>query len=117
MSRRNVACSGYIVKASDLAKILPRRVQEEYTHAIEFQIWETVYRILVLDENMPAGFPPVESVFVHKNEDSSEGELEKGQTYVIFHRIDLFTRTKTPELVALEKVGIDPKFVNWITWV
>lgn len=117
MSRRNVACSGYIVKASDLTKILPKRVQEEYENAIEYLDWKTVHRILVLDENMPAGLPPVESVFVHGNEDSSEGELEKGQTYVTFHRIDLFTRTKTPELVALEKVGIDPKFVNWITWV
>lgn len=111
---RDIACSGHVLKASDLTKILPKESQKEYTEAIEAQNWELVAEIL--DGNIPVEFPPMESVFVHGDEDSSEGELEKGEIYVTFDETDLFTKTKTPELVAMEKVGIEPKFVRWNTW-
>jgi ribosomal protein L24E len=39
-----------------------------------------------------------------------------GEIYVCFDETDLFTKAKTPEMVALEKVGIEPKFVRWTTW-
>lgn len=114
MSMKDIACSGHVIKASDLTKILPDEMQKEYTAAIEDQNWELVGEIL--DGNIPTEFPPFESVFVHSDEDSSDGELDKGEIYVCFDETDLFTKAKTPEMVALEKVGIEPKFVRWTTW-
>ena len=113
MSMHDVGCSGYIVEASNLTKLLPENVREKFTQAIADQDTELVDEILV--ENAPPQFPEFESSFTLKDEDEADN-LEKKKVYVCFQSEDLYILTPKPELNFLIANGIKPEFERWVTW-
>lgn len=110
MSMREVPCSGNLVIASELTKLLSVELQGEYVSAIDNQDWEEAE--CILSDHLPSTFPRPSSVFVVNEEDSNE-EMEAGEMYVSFDDDELYVKTKTPELVMLESAGIQPKFQQW----
>lgn len=110
---KDIACSGYTLKASDLTKTLPKSIQPDYEKYISEGDNESVETLL--GDNLPSSFPSVESVFVVNAEMGSE-DWEEGEMIVTFADEDLFTRSKTPELKALEKANINPQFTRWTVW-
>lgn len=113
MSMHNTAASGHVLKASDLTKHLPRSIQEQYAKFVEEGDNESVETLL--RDHLPRAFPPFESVFVMNDEWESD-QLERGEMYVCFDESDLFTKTPTSQMLALERVHLSPTFSRWVTW-
>lgn len=112
---RDIACSGYTINASELTKVLPKDIRDDYKRFIAKKDLESV-RLLLFDY-LPDEFPMFEDVFIHGDDDDDDaGELEHGEMYVLFEETDLYTKTPTPELQAMEKEKIVPKFVRWTVW-
>ena len=116
MSMRDIACSGYVVKASELTKVLPEKFQEDYEKFIKKGDSESIDDLL--SNLLPSGFPSLESVFVWNADtmNESDGDFEEGDVLVTFAETDLFTKTKSPAMVAMEKVNINPQLTHWTVW-
>ncbi len=113
MSMKSIGASGYIVKASDLTKLLPAEVQDEFTKAIENKDYQAVDDIL---NDAPDSFPTFESAFVLNAEDEADN-LEHNIVYVCFQDEDLFIpKVNTVGHNFLLNAGIKPEFERWSTW-
>jgi hypothetical protein len=53
--------------------------------------------------------------FVLNDESESDG-LEIGKVYAQFDEADLFEMTPSKFMLALNKIGIEPKDEQWVTW-
>lgn len=113
MSMKDVACSGFIVKASALTPLLSATTKTIYEKAIEDGNDEKVRDILRM--HLPENMPTPEDVFVANAEMTTE-DFEEGDIVVIFADSDLFITQKTPALENMEKAGVSPQFARWTVW-
>jgi hypothetical protein len=113
MSMHNYSCTGYLVKASDLTKLLPARQQEAYKTAVENGDWETANEIL--GEHFPEQLPSVETVFTMADEaEFDDAGLQKGEMYVQFAEEDLYKKVPTLAHSNLMVEGITPVRHSWV---
>ena len=113
MSMKNYGASGYLIKASDIEPFLPVLHRVEYRELLENGDWEGIQEFL--EENLPPIFPPCCEVYLHSDENESE-DLEHGEIYVTFDESDLFVKTPTPIMQALETAKVAPKYQRWVQW-
>ena len=113
MSMQDTPCSGFILKAGELTKLLPSDIQPIYEKAIENEDCEEVKELLNI--HLPSNMPQPEDTFTANAEMLSE-EFEEGDVIVSFADSDLFTCIKTPALENMEKSGVTPIFSRWTVW-
>jgi len=115
MSMNNSAASGHLIKASELTPLLPKPLQEQYARLVEDKDFESVEALL--SDHMPKGFPPFDSIFVFSTSAGMECEdLEDETMYVSFADEDLFTKTPTKALKAMQQKKVGPAFIRWVVW-
>jgi hypothetical protein len=113
MSMKNTGASGYLIKASDITKHLSADLQTEYNKLIDTE--NSIGLEDFLADNMPAGFPQFESVFVAIEEHEAE-DLEIGTMYIILNEDDLFIKNESPQMKTLKAAGITPDLQHWVVW-
>ena len=111
MGMHEYPSSGYVVEASQFTATLPESLQEQFRQHIDDCDWQAAQELLF--ENIPGVFPPLCQVFVLGDEDTPDGEMERGTPYALFCEEDLYTRTPTPAMLALQKAGIKIEHHNW----
>lgn len=111
----NTAASGHLLKASELTPLLPKDIQVQYARLVEDNDFESVEALL--SDYMPKGFPPFDSIFVFSTSAGMECEdLEDATMYVSFADEDLFTKTPTAAMQAMQAKKVEPSFVRWVVW-
>lgn len=113
MSMLTTAASGYVTEASNLTKLLPENLRENFTQAIADKDLELVEKIL--GENAPEKFPNFESAFMLQSEGEADN-LKYGVIYICFQESDLFILVPNPGLKFLMANEINPPFERWTTW-
>ncbi len=115
MSMKNYSSHGYLVKASELTKLLPTQFQRQYTAAVEGGDWEKAKGIL--DDHFPDQLPPVECVFTMSDDaELDDDQLQKGEVYAQFDETDLFKKVPTLPHANLMVEGIKPIFRSWVDY-
>jgi hypothetical protein len=113
MSMRNSGASGLVVALFDLRNVIGDENMEKVIEATDNLGAEEI--TAMVNSFIPKGFPSVESVFVLGDEDESD-DLEQHVWYATFEDSELYIRTKTPALHALESVGVNPELRRWVVW-
>jgi hypothetical protein len=109
----NYSCSGYLVKAADLTKLLPARVQEKYKTAVESGDWENA--TIIAEANWPEQLPPISTIFSMSDEAEFEDEeIQKGEMYAQFDDTDLYEKVPTLRHTNLMVEGIKPIHRSWV---
>jgi hypothetical protein len=109
---RNYGNHGHTVKASELTKLLPEDMREEYERLLGEGDWEGGTTFLW--EHLPKQYPPPD-LFLMCDEYESE-TLERGEVYACWDQKDLFVVTPKQEMMDLAAVGITPELNQWVTW-
>jgi hypothetical protein len=110
---KNYSCTGYLVKASDLTKLLPERVKAKYATAVDEGDWERA--ALLATENWPPQLPPIETIFTLSDDAEFEDEgIHKGEMYAMFDESDLYKKVPTLAHSNLMVEGITPILRNWV---
>ena len=113
MSMRDYANSGHLVNVKELVSFVPVDITKQFNQAEHDGDWETMESLL--DEHLISTFPKFAAVFVVRDEDETE-DMRSGDMFALFDEDDLYVKTKTPEMLAMESLGVIPKFNRWTTW-
>lgn len=104
---------GYLVKASELTKLLPKDVQRQYASFVEDNDWENARKIA--EEFWSDYLPTIETIFVLDDDAEFEDEeLQKGEMYAIFAEENLYKKVPTLKHSNLMVEGIKPILHNWV---
>lgn len=112
MSMHNYANWGHVVKVRDLLPLFSSKIQDKIEELLDDGEEEELAE--VLGANLPAGLPPISSVFRLGDEAETE-DLEYGVEYIFFDEEDLYVKRETPGMKALRKRGVVPKESRWVT--
>lgn len=109
MGMQSNPCSGYVVEGEKLKEMLPPNLRPRFEELVEDWDFEELKTFCDSIQNLPH---PA-TFFILGDEDESDGELERGVLYAMFEEDDLFVKTKTPQMLELEKWDVAPKRHNW----
>ena len=111
----NYSSHGYLVKASDLTKVLPARFQKEYAAAVDEGDYETAMELA--EANMPEQLPAPEAIFTLADDaEFDDDELQKGEMYAMFDEGDLYKKVPTVVHSNLIVEGIKPIYHSWVDY-
>lgn len=110
MAMENHGNWGYTIKVKELLPLLHLNRHKEFKELLDQNEEEELEELL--SKHLPPGFPPVSGIFHLSDEDESD-DLEHGEIYAFFEFEDLFTKTETPEMVALKAAGVTPSQSRW----
>jgi hypothetical protein len=110
---RDYANSGHLVNVKELVGFVPSDITEQFNQAEHDGDWETMESLL--NDHLISTFPRPSGAFVVRDEDETEDMLS-GEMFARFDEDDLFVKTKTPEMLMMESVGVIPKFNQWTTF-
>lgn len=113
MSMRDYPCSGYVLSANKVLKILPESCRELAQDLIEDGDWEGLQEYLRM--HLPPQFPQPAEVFLMSDEDTSD-DLERGKLYCRWDEEQLYEKIETKEMVSLREVTDKPEFCHWSMW-
>ena len=117
MSMRENPSSGYVVPLAKLKALLPENKQDEFDGMVlafeegdkspeELEDW--------LNDQLPDA--PGFTLYYPADEDTVDEQMSKGEWYAVFDEGDLYVLTPRPELLDMQKRGIDPQFSRWSVW-
>ncbi len=113
MSNHNYSCHGYLVKASELTKLLPKDVQRKYASFVEEGNWEDARKIAC--EFWSDYLPPIETIFTLSDEAEFDDEgLQRGEMYAMFDESTLYKKVPTLAHSNLMVEGIKPINRAWV---
>jgi len=113
---QHAACSGHVLEITDLIKhIAPASKQTEFEKLLEEEVIDCEEIEQFLNQNLPIGFPPIESVFILSDEDESQ-YLKPHTLYAYYDGNYLFTRTATSGMKIMQSKGIAPIDSTWVTF-
>jgi hypothetical protein len=116
MSMRENPGGGFVAKVEALISLLPVENQQEAREILADWLNEKWSLCDYLCDFLPEHFPRPVEVFMLGDEDTPDGEMERGIVYAIFEEDDLYERVPSAKLKAMEAKGVRPQFSNWTVW-
>ena len=113
MSMKECPASGYVVPVTALKKLIPEEFHKDFDSllnsedGIDIEIIENF-----LDKHLPPIFSTPE-IFLPRDEDTMDGDMEYGIAYAIFDESELFDKQPKKTYLELKKLEIIPVFANW----
>ena len=115
MGSRNVGCSGYVLRASELARVLAPDKQDEYMVLLS-QDKEPEVILDWLRDNLPAGVVRPSEMFMTREDIFDTDEMEMDELYALFNEDDLYMRIPTSGFTELMSRGVKPEQCSWVVF-
>ena len=112
MSIHEIPVSGYVVPVSSLKKLIPEEFHKDFDSLLNSEKNINTEKI---ENFLYTCLPfPMPEIYLPRDEDTMDGNMEYGIPYAVFSESDLFMYQPKEIYTKLEELDITPVLTSWI---